>query len=187
MRRIILGSLIGTVIFFGFQSVMWMGGFNKNISLFTSSQDAIMKDLGKHNLPEGLYMMPYTDPGVKDFDKVHRQSMIDGIGKPWALVFYHPAMKAFQASTLLTGVLYTLIACLIVSIILYNGRFSSFSSRFLIAMSFALFSLSIVVMSQMNWWSYPWSFVKAQVTDLTIGWGLCSAWLAFYVKNKAAV
>jgi hypothetical protein len=53
-------------------------------------------------------------------------------------------------------------------------------------MSFAVFTLAQGVLSNMNWWSFPWGFIKPQVFDLVIGWGLCSAWLGWYVRSKAA-
>lgn len=81
------------------------------------------------------------------------------------------------------GLLYSLIACFIASFVLFQGNFETFSGRFWVAMSFSLFTLSQGVFDDMNWWSYPWNFVKAEVIDLVLGWGVTSVWLAWYVKK----
>jgi hypothetical protein len=51
-------------------------------------------------------------------------------------------------------------------------------------MAFAAFALFQGALNNMNWWDFPWSFVRPQVMDLTIGWGVTSIWLAYYVKKK---
>lgn len=186
MKRVIIGALVGTVIFFGFQALMWEGGFNKNISIYTENQQNILTDLAKYNLKDGLYLIPTADPNSKDYQHACEEAMKASIGKPWAMLFYHTKMNDMEAAYMIKGVLCTLIACLIAAWVMYCGRFSSFSSRFLVSMSFALFTLALGVLDNMNWWSYPWAFVKAEVMDLTLGWGICSLWLAFFVKNTTS-
>lgn len=186
MKKIIIGTLVGTVIYFGFQAVMWMGGFHRDFYTYAAKQDTVLNILTR-NLPgEGLYMMPMADPKNPDF-KSHQEKLEKTmVGNPWAMVFYHPKMSDFSASYLLMGILYTLIAALITTIVLYYGKFPGFWSRFFVSMAFALFALSQGVLNNMNWWSFPWSFVKPQVIDLVIGWGLCSVWFAWFVKMKKA-
>lgn len=184
MKKIIIGTLVGTVIFFTFQTIMWMGGIHSNFNNYTDKQDEVMQTLNEHFSKDGVYMLPSVDPSLPNAQEFEEKLMTENLGKPWAMIFYHTEMKGFEASYILTGLLYTLLACLIVSLILFNSNFSSFTMRFLVAMSFAGFALAQGVLDDMNWWSYPWNFVKAQVIDLTFGWGLCAVWLAWFVKNK---
>lgn len=183
MKRIIIGTLVGTVIYFAYQSLMWEGGFHKDFYTYTPRQDTIMQCLSRNLTEDGLYMMPMTDAKSPEFKKNQEKLEKLTIGKPWVMLFYHRSMSEFIVSYLLIGLLYTFIACLLASIVLYTGNFGSFGGRFLIAMAFALFTLSQGVLNEMNWWSYPWSFVRTQVTDLILGWGICSVWLAWFVKK----
>jgi len=183
MKKTIIGAVIGTLIYFGFQSVMWMGGFHRDFYTYASKQDTVLKSL-EANLPaEGLYMMPMQDPKRPDFEARQEQMEKTKVGNPWAMVFYHPKMADFSGSAMAIGIIYAFIAALIAALILYYGKFPGFWSRFFVAMSFAVFTLAQSVLSNMNWWSFPWGFVKPQVLDLVFGWGLCSVWLGWYVKR----
>ena len=184
MKKIIIGTLVATVIFFLYQTAMWMGGIHGEPGIYRADQDAIMQDLAKYQLKDGMYFMPAPTPGATmeqaDAD------MVKSVGKPWAMLFYHNSMTGMMGSYMILGILYTLIACLIASMILYHGNWGKFSTRFIVSMGLAIFTLAQGVLDDMNWWSYPWDFVKPQVIDLTLGWAICSAWLAWYVKKPQA-
>jgi hypothetical protein len=185
MKKIIIGSLVGAIIYFAFQTVMWVGGFHRNFYSYAEKQDTVLKVLSANLPAEGMFMMPMADPNSPDFKA--RQEKMEKLmpGKPWAMVFYHPKMNDFSASYLLLGVFYALLAACLASTVLFFGRFPGFWSRFLVSMAFAVFTLAQGVLGNMNWWSFPWSFIQPQVMDLLLGWGLTSAWLAWYVKSKA--
>jgi hypothetical protein len=185
MKKIIIGTIVATIIYFAFQSVMWMGGFHRNFYTYGAKQDTVMKVLSKNLPQEGMYMMPMADPNSPDFKSQQEKLEKSMPGNPWAMVFYHPRMSTFSATYLLMGILYSLVAALIASLVLYYGKFPGFWSRFFVSMAFSVFTLSQGVLNNMNWWSFPWSFVKPQVIDLILGWGIASIWLAWFVKRKA--
>jgi hypothetical protein len=187
MNRIIIGTIVGAIIFFGYQAAMWMGGIHSNYTNYTPRQDSIMAYLNQNLAEEGLYMMPTVDPAVPDRMAAEEEMMKQSEGKPWAMVFYHKRMMGMEPSYLLMGFVYALIAALLVSLVLYAGNFLTFGTRFLVSLAFGGFALAQGVMDEMNWWSYPWSFIQPQVLDLTLGWGICSLWLAFYVRRKLVV
>lgn len=183
MKKIMIGAIVGTLIYFGFQSVMWMGGFHKDFYTYAEKQDSVLASL-LANLPaEGLYMMPMSDPNSPDFKAKQEQLEKKMPGNPWAMVFYHPRMEEFSAKALLLGLLYAFLGALISAFVIYMGKFPSYWPRFTVSMLFAVFTLVQGVLSNMNWWTFPWGFVKPQVFDLVIGWGLCSLWLAWFVKK----
>lgn len=124
MKKMMIGAIVGTLIYFGFQSVMWMGGFHKDFYTYAEKQDSVLASLSANLPAEGLFMMPMSDPKSPDFKAKQEQLEKKMPGNPWA-----------------------------------------------------------IVLSNMNWWSFPWGFVKPQVFDLVIGWGLCSLWLAWFVKK----
>jgi hypothetical protein len=182
MKRIIIGAIVGMLIYFIYQAVMWMGGIHGSFTSYTPKQNEIIQYLDQNLPQEGLYMMPAIDPNVRNKMEEEEKLMQANVGKPWAMIFWHKSMIGFEAGYVLLGALYTLIACLIASVILYLGKYDSFGMRFFISVLLGLFVVSQGVLDNMNWWSYPWSFVRAEVIDLTIGWGITSLWLAWYVK-----
>jgi hypothetical protein len=184
MKRIFIGSFVGALVFFGFQSAMWMSGVNEDFTSFTGRQTEIMNSLSQNLTEDGLYTMPITDPAQHLSQEEREKIMNANIGKPWAMIFYHSNMNEMDPMDLLRGLLFAFVACFLASLVLYHGGFYSFNTRFLTAMAFAAFALFQGALNNMNWWDFPWSFVRPQVMDLTIGWGVTSIWLAYYVKKK---
>jgi hypothetical protein len=184
MKKIIIGTIVGTIIYFGFQSVMWEGGFHRDFYTYAAKQDTIMKELTANLPAEGLYMMPMADPKSPDFKAQQEKYEKIMPQNPWAMVFYHPKMGEFSVAYLLKGLMHALIGVLIVALVLWYTKLPGFWQRFLVSIAFAVFTLAMAVFSEMNWWSFPWNFVKASVFDMVFGWGLCSVWLAWFVKKK---
>lgn len=182
MKKVILGALVGALIFFVYQSAMWMGGIHSDFSMYTPNQPAIMKALSENLTQDGAYMMPMADYSQPDAEAAGEKLMTESIGKPWALVMYHKEMRGMEPSYMIKGFLFLLVACFIVALVLYSGRYDSFGKRFAVAMAFSLFALLQCTLAEMNWWEFPWHFVKATVFDLIIGWAVVSLWLAKYVK-----
>ena len=183
MKKIIIGTLLGGILYFAYESVMWMGGFHQGFTNYTSNQNAVVKYLSENLTEDGAYMMPIADPNSPNAMEEQHKMMESSIGKPWAMIFYHKSMSPMNPIYILIGFLYALIASLITSLILYYGNFKSFSARFVVSMAFSCYALCQGVLDDMNWWSFPWSFIREQVIDLTLGWGITSVWLAWYVKK----
>jgi len=186
MKKIIIGTIIAALIYFIFQAIMWVGGIHRNFFTYTAKQDTIMQVLSGNLAQDGLYMMPMADPKSPDY-KVRQQNLEKKMpGNPWAMIFYHPKMMDMSAGFMVMGFLYTLIAALVVTVVVYCGKYRTFCGRFLIAYIIAIFALCMGVLDNMNWWSYPWNFVQPQVMDLLIGWAIASLWIAWFVKRKPA-
>ena len=183
MKKIIIGTLVGTVIFFVYESIMWEGGLHDNFSSYTANQSVILNTLGQNLNADGLYFMPFIDPASPTKKQDMEKMWTNNVGKPWAMIFYHKSQQEMNMCYMLMGLLYTLIASLITSLVLFYGSFTTFNARFLVSMGFAIFTLCQGVLDSANWFSYPWSFVKPEIIDLTLGWGICSAWFAWYFKK----
>jgi hypothetical protein len=182
MKRIIIGALVGAIIFFVFQAAMWMGGIHKDVYSYTPNQEQILDNLNRNLSAEGMYMIPALDPASNPTHEQEEAYMAQNVGKPWAMVFYHTSMSGMDPMYLVKGFLYAFIAAFMTAMVLYYGKFDAFSTRWMVAMSFAVFTLCQGVLDEMNWWSYPWSFIRPQVIDMILGWGLTSVWLGKYVK-----
>lgn len=182
MKKVIIGALVGAIIFFVFETAVWMGGFHNDFSKYTPNQGAIMQTLNNGLNENGAYMMPSVDQTLPNAAELQEKAYNEGKGKPWAMVFYHTQMNGMDPSYMIKGFLYSLLACFLVSLTLFRGNFNTFGSRFSIAMCFSLFALLQCTLTEMNWWDFPWHYVKSTVFDMIVGWGLVSLWLAKYVK-----
>lgn len=187
MKRMIIGAIVGAIIYFGFQTLMWVGGFHSDFYSYAAKQDTLLSTLSTSLPAEGMYMMPMADNQSPDFKAQQERLEKTMIGNPWAMVFYHPKMEDFSARTMILGLAYALLGAFIAAFVMFMGKFPCFWSRFTVSMLFAVFALALGAMSTMNWWEFPWSFIKTQVLDLLIGWGLCSVWLAWFVKSRDVV
>lgn len=184
MKKILIGAIIGSLLFFMFQAAMWMSGMNEDFASYTGKQTEIMTTLNQHLTEDGLYVIPMADPEQNLSEEERENIMAANVGKPWTMIFYHTSMRNMDAGYILNGLLYAFFACLITSLVLYHGGFYSFHTRYLTALAFAAFALFQGALNNMNWWEFPWSFIQPQVMDLTIGWGIASIWLAYFVKKK---
>jgi hypothetical protein len=183
MKKIIIGTLVGTVIFFAYQTTMWVGGLHKDFWIYSANGDKVLQAMNDAGLQEGLYVLPSSDPATTDQKKMHEE-MMKNVGKPWAMVFYHPSMHGEDTSTIIRGFIHALLAVLVATMVLYFGGFSSFGSRFLASWAFGIFAICLGPYNDMNWWNFPRSFVQLQVIDLSLGWGICCIWLAWFVKKQ---
>ncbi|MCF6130705.1 hypothetical protein [Flavobacterium wongokense] len=186
MKKVILGGFIGALIFFVYQTITWMGGFHNDFSKYTPNQAPIMQALNSNLSENGAYMMPSADLNAPDAEAQNEKLMKEGMGKPWAMVFYHTQMTGMDPSYMLKGFLYSLLACLLVAFVIFSGGFNSFGKRFGVSMAFSLFALLECTLTEMNWWDFPWHYVKSTVFDMILGWAIVSLWFAWYVKEKGA-
>ena len=130
MKKIIIGTLVGTVIYFAFQAIMWEGGFHKDFTLYAAKQDTILKVLDTSLNRDGLYMMPMADVNSPDFKAQQQTIEKQMVGRPWAMVFYHRAMAEFSPAFLIMGIIYTLLSCFLVCCVLYYAGFKSFFTTY---------------------------------------------------------
>lgn len=185
MKKAIIGALVGAIIFFVFQSIMWMGGFHNDFSTYTPNQAPIMQTLNANLSQDGAYMMPSADLAAPDAEAQNEKLMTEGMGKPWAMVFYHTKLNGMDPIYMVKGFLFNFFGCFIVALILISGAYNTFGKRFAVSMGFSAFALLLCTLTEMNWWDFPWHYVKSTVIDMILGWALVSLWLAKYAKRDA--
>jgi len=183
-EKVIIGGLVGTLIYFGFQTTIWVGGFHKNFYTHAKQQDTILEFLSRTLPAEGMYMMPMADQNSPDFKARQQELEKTMIGNPWAMVFFHPAITDFSMGTMIKGILFAFLTTFIAAFIMYMRKFTCFWSRFTVSMLFAVFAMLQGALAFMNWWEFPRSFIRTQIIDLTIGWGPASVWLGWFVKPR---
>lgn len=183
MKKVIIGALVSMILYFGWQSAMWIGGVHNDFARKTPNPDTIMSTLTQNLKEDGLYTIPSHDPDKKMTREEEEKAMKAMEGKPWAMIFYHDKHGAAESMRMVKGLIYAFFASLLVAMVLYGGAFATFGGRLFVAFSFALFGVVVSTLTMTNWWDYPMGFVKAELIDLIGGWALASLWLAWYVKR----
>jgi len=185
-KRNIIATLTGTMILFAWQAVSWMVLPTHNDTVkYTSNQSEIMETLQKNISSSGMYAIPGVDPSknlsLEEMEKMNTERL----GKPWALVMYNTSFEGLNAANMIGGIAINLIA-----VILVIGLFSmskakekTFAAAFGLIMIFPAFCIFQPVLQNMNWWDFPWHFIKGEVFDLVIGWMLCGSFLAWYLRK----
>ncbi|MBS3915304.1 MAG: hypothetical protein KG003_12475 [Bacteroidetes bacterium] len=185
MKKVIIGAIVSTVLFFGWQSAMWMSGAHNDFASKTPNPDSIMACLNQNIKADGLYTIPSHDPDKKMSREEEEKAMKAMDGKPWAMIFYHNTHSASEGTRIAKGFIHALLASILVALVLWGGNFASFGGRLFVAYSFAIFTAVVSIMTNMNWWDYPMGFIKAELIDLLGGWALSSLWLAWFVKRPS--
>lgn len=141
--------------------------------------------LNKYYSENGVYMLPWHNPNQKRSAEEEKKMMKEMEGKPSAMVFYSKSASMDFTAMMVKGLLYALIVSLMVAWVLQKSILRTFSSRFIVGFSFAVFGVLTGVLTEMNWWGPPMHFAKAAIIDILGGWALSSAWLAWYMKGDS--
>ena len=102
MKKVIIGSLVGGLIIFFWQTLSHVAfNLHEPVQQYTAKQDTILHFLNKQELAPGGYIMPRLS---------HNQSMdeLEGFtksiaGKPWARVIYYPSYKTDMTMNMIRG------------------------------------------------------------------------------------
>jgi len=192
MKKIVVASIVGSIILFAWNAVSWMVMPTHLHSFrYTPAQDSILNVLKNSGLTTGAYMLPTIDnANVSSFDTAYHEkgkAMMDArIGKPMATIFYVDAIPSMHPSQFLKGFLYTLIAVFCVCFLLSLAYQSdaSFFMRWWMVMLIGIIIMMTGPMMNHNWMHEPWHYTKGLVYDALIGWALTGLWLAKYLKKS---
>lgn len=183
MKKLIIGSLVGAVLLFSWQSLSWTAlHIHDDAYLYSSNQDSILASLSRQLPAEGQYVIPRLPPDASSeaMEKMGEQMK----GKPWAVVTYHAAYKNDMTSSLIRGFLIGLVCVIIVCGVIEKLSNKSFTHIFSTVISFAIICFLYVWYHQHNWFDIPWTVLKGEMIDLFAGWGLCAAWLGWWYSKK---
>ncbi len=190
MKKIIIGSLAGSVILFVWGAISWMLlPIHLQSFHYTPAQDSILSALS--GLESGAYMVPAADNrNAKAFDSKYQEECMKMHevykGKPMATIMYIKEGVQENAMTFVRGLLFNFISVMCVCIILAasSEKLRTFFERWWMVL---LVSCVLVLQGPLmgyNWMGLPWHYVKGMVIDAFVSWGLCGAWLAWYFGKK---
>jgi len=185
MKKVIIATIVGTLIYFAWLSLSWMAlGLHNNTIKHSPAQDSIMRMLENNIKESGVYIVPTTDPQSPNARDKEMELYKERLGKPWAMVLYNTTFDGFNASQMIMGLLYNLIAVLVVTLVIYNGAFGSFGARFIVAMGFGIVTIVSTKLTEMNFWEFPWHFIAGDILDILLAWTFIGLWLGWYLGRK---
>jgi hypothetical protein len=186
MKRNIIATLVGTLILWVFQAMSWMASpIHKDALKYTPKQEEVMEVLQRTIPEEGVYSLPGEDPSKDVSYEEMEASSKQHLGKPWVLVFYHSSFKGMSASNMIGGILINLLSVILVvyTLRLFNAHEKSFRAALGIVMILPLFCIFQGMLPNMNWFEFPWHFMKGEIIDVLLGWLLCGMYLAWYMRR----
>ncbi|OIP00626.1 MAG: hypothetical protein AUJ98_07250 [Bacteroidetes bacterium CG2_30_33_31] len=184
MKRIFISAIVASIIFFAYQSLSWtLLPTHSNSVKYTNNQDTILHTLNKNLSEDGFYYVPSQKNGetMEEFNK-------NAEGKPFAIINYHKSLTNNMAVGMTLGFIFNFMGLLMASIILFNLKTNlRFVSRWFLVMSIASIIFFMSLMTSWNWWHTPSHFLKGEIFDIIIGWGITGIWLAWYSGRKSII
>jgi hypothetical protein len=171
MKKIVIGSLVGAILLFGWQSLSWTTmGIHDNAFQYASSQDTILANLQQNLNTDGQYLIPRLPAGSTHEEE--EKFWKDREGKPWAVVSYHSAHHFDMVMPIVRGFLIALICVFLLCTIIQKFGHKRFGGIFYTAFVFGLVSFLFVWYNGHNWFETPWTVLTGEMIDCLVGWSL---------------
>ncbi len=183
MKKLIIGSLVGAILLFGWQSLSWtMLGIHDKAFRYTPAQDSLLNTISSTLTTEGQYMLPTVPP--KSSHQAMEELGKKMEGKPWAIVSYHKTYETDMVKQMLKGFLTIYICIFLCCIIIGGSSNKTFFNGFFTALSFGIVSFLFVWYIGHIWMGTNGYVLKAELIDSLVGWGLVGLWLGWWYNRK---
>lgn len=183
MKKWLIGSLVGAIIIFAWQSASWMFmGTHNADARYTESQDKILAALNESNLNDGVYMIPTVPPGS---DQAAMEELSkNNHGKPWARVMYKKSYEHGMTMPMIKGFLVNFF--LVVTLIYLITRAGTPTSMriFAAAVALGLFGFLWGIYTDHIWFQTPSETLYGHLIDALASWGLVGMWLGWWLNRK---
>lgn len=180
MKKWLIGSLVGAIIVFVWQSASWMFlGVHDSTLKYHPAQDEILNVISANTTEEGLYMLP--NAATKEEHETVRKNLE---GKPWATVIYHKSYNGDMTMQMIRGFLVDLVLVLLLVVILTKGGLPGFSGFLTGGLAVGAFTFLWGPYTGHIWFELPWHMIRGDIIDAIVAWGLCGAWLGWWMNKK---
>jgi len=185
MKKILIGSLVGAILLFGWQAISWTAsGVHDKAYQYLPNQDSIINFLSAQLPGEGQYMVPRSDPKSKQEEQMRSNEQMKG--RSWAVISYHKAYEFDMVKPMLRGFVISFIcvwlACLMIR--RFDPAYKNFLSVFTAVLTFGAICFLFVWYNQHNWFQTTWDVLWGELIDNLVAWGLCGIWLGWWYSRK---
>jgi len=181
MKKLLIGSLIGGIIIFIYQTLSWtVLNLHAANQQYTPKQDTIMAFMNQQFTEDGSYEIPFYPPGTssEEMGKI----MTANAGKPWMQIQYHKALNVNMGANIMKGLITDILLVALLCWILLKMTDSGFGKIFMAS----LITGVIVFLNSpftIHIW-YPKADIGAHFMDAIVSWGFCGLWLGWWLKPK---
>jgi len=191
MKKFTIATIVGALIIFIYSAMSWMiSPLHTRTFHYTPKQDSIMSVLNHSSLSDGAYLMPSADNRTASpFDSKYRaaveNNMKTNANKPYAVIFYGMS-KDMDPMQYVIGILLDLFAVMFAVVIfaMAKDKLTTFFMRWWLFLVIGFIITLNSHLVEFNWMQYPWHYIKGMVVDTIMEWGLCGAWLAWYLGRN---
>jgi hypothetical protein len=184
MKRTIIGSLVGGLLIFVWQTASWaVLDLHRSSQQYTPKQDTIINFLSTVLDKEGGYLIPTVPQGtsMEEAEKIGKTML----GKPWASIQYHQSFNFDNGKMMMNMVRGLLANIIMVWLVCWMiGKMKvplSFVQIFLVCLFIGLIAFINEPYTGHIW--YPLFDVNIYLVDALVSWGLCGVWLGWWMRK----
>ena len=192
MKRVIVGSVVGAIVYFFWGAFSWMVLPWHNATMKSLPQEEQTMIELKSDVPEsGAYYFPamphgnYTDEQLKVAEDAFMERHKKG---PIGMLFYcKEGMDPMSSSSYVRALGFNFIAALIISLLLSKTSLNCYRCRVAFVAGMGLFGGVVSYLSLWNWMHFPLDYCAVMTADLLAGWLVAGLVIAAIVKPKTVV
>jgi hypothetical protein len=181
MKKTFAGALVGGIILFIWQFLSWtILDLHRESYQYTPRQDSMLQYLGTQLPGSGQYMLPGFPKGTS-FEQQKKQ-MEASKGKPWAVISYHQSMRDNMVPNMIRGLAVNIVLVWLFCWIIVQSPVTGFGKTWLAAVFTGLIVFLNGAYTLHIWYETPG--ISADLWDALISWGICGAWLGWWLSRK---
>ena len=181
MKKLIIGAIVGGILTFGWQTLSWTAlDLHRSANEYTPKQDSILQYLSTQFSEDGSYFLPTVPKGASAEESEKLMASVEG--KPWAQISYHTKWNGAMGMNIFRGFLVSILMVALLIWILQKIPNPDFSTIFISAICVGLIGFMHFPYSTYIW--YETRDIRANLMDALVMWGLCGAWLGWWLRKK---
>jgi hypothetical protein len=182
MKRILLGALLGGLVLFVWGAVSHMAlplGEAGVRSMPPSAEPGVLAAMKNALTERALYVYPGMDMSHTPTEAEQQAWQTKYDAGPAGIVVFNPTPRGNFARWLGVEFVGNVLAMLMAAIVIYHvPATAGFARRALLVGLFGLAEGFDIDVSQWNWYSFPTTYMLAQLVDHAVGWTLAGLALA---------
>jgi len=198
-KRILLGSLVGSVVVFIVSSIWHLTpGLGEIGVKALPAEETVLAGLSTSIHEPGFYYFPAPNlaPGrTKEQKKADQAAYLEKYRRgPSGGLVYRPRGEGgeglnfgkLMAYQFLFGLAGSFIVAWLLATLALTAGSTTFGSRAWLALLFALFGGIVYALPEWNWYGFPASYTIASIASMVVSWGIAGLAMAAIVKRPAA-